>query len=367
MPNEILLYGEIGVDVTSTDVKTVLASMDTDEELVVRIDSPGGSVFQGFSIHEALAQYPGPKRAVVESVSMSIASYILTAFDDVTIARNGYVMIHNPNLSMEGDDEDFAKAASDLAKYKATMISDYAERTGKSQDEILEMMKAETYLNADEAIEMGFATSKTEPIPSRVVTARTKQMPMAVQRSLSCDEDASGDTYQTTEKQEMADTPKRVAATVREVKAIHPNAKAEFIVKCVEKEMTAEEVQQEAMEQLQSENDELKSKLKAMEDEQEKARAMEEEEEKAKAEEDEKAKAAEEEETKARARARGHQPVAVATRSGGASATAKWREAVDTCLERGMPRARAVQQASRANPGLREQYLQEVNAAAGRN
>lgn len=361
MPNEILLYGEIGVDVTSTDVKTVLASMDTDDELVVRIDSPGGSVFQGFSIQEAIAQYPGPKRAVVESAAMSIASYILTAFDDVAIARNGYVMIHNPNLQLEGDDEAFTKAAADLTKYKATMIADYADRTGKSQDEVLEMMKAETYLNADEAIEMGFATSKTEPVPSRVVTAKTKQMPTAVRKSLADAKAARGDSL--AEERPVAEQPKRVAATVREVKAIHPHARPEFIVRCVEKEMTAEEVQHEAMEELRSENEELQAKLKAMEDEKEESRVKAEEEEKAKAEEEEKAKAEEKEEETAKARARGHQPVAVANRSGGASARQQWRELVKSHMSEGLSQDRAIARVDELEPELRGQIVAEANAS----
>ena len=360
MPNELCLYGEIGVDITSVDVKTLLAQMDQTEDLVVRIDSPGGSVFQGFSIHESLSQYPGQKQAVVESAAMSIASYILTAFEDVAIARNGYVMIHNPNMVMNGDDEAFSKAASDLTKYKSTMVSDYAQRTGKSESEILEMMRAETYLNADEAIEMGFATSKTEPIPSRVVAAKTKHMPAAVRKSLADAKAARGDSP--AEERPVADQPKRVAATVREVKAIHPHAKPEFIVRCVEKEMTAEEVQHEAMEELRSENEELQAKLKAMEDEKEEARAKAEEEAKAKAEEEEKAKAEEKEEETAKAKARGHYPIAATIRSGSVSAREKWSEVIDEYQKRGMSRVNAVQRANQSYPGLRQQIVDEANA-----
>ena len=364
MPNELCLYGEIGVDITSTDVKTLLAAMDTSDDLLVRIDSPGGSVFQGFSIHESLSQYPGDKQAVVESAAMSIASYILTAFDNVAIARNGYVMIHNPNMAMDGDDEAFTKAAADLTKYKSTMVSDYAQRTGKSEAEILELMKAETYLNADEAIEMGFATSKTEPIPSRVVTAKTKHMPAAVRKSLADAKDAGGGSL--TEERSVSDQPKRVAATVSQIKSMFPKAKSDFIVRCMEKEMTAEEVQDKAMEELQSEVEELQAKLAVYEEEEEQAKAKAEEEEKARAEEEEKARAEQDEEETARARARGHRPLAVATRSGGASASVRWRNAVDDCIKRGMARPKAVQQANRLNPGLRDQYIAEVNGSNGR-
>lgn len=362
MSNELLIYGEIGIDVTSTDIKTQLAQMDRDEELVVRIDSPGGSVFQGFSIHESLTQYPGPKRAVVESAAMSIASYLLTAFDDVAIAQNGYVMIHNPAMGMsDGDDEAFMKAAGDLAKFKTTMITDYASRTGKTPEEIAEMMKTETYLDANESVEAGFATEVMErPVQSRV-TATNRVLPSGVRAALRNGSDPVSTA--TAKVTPMAEKPERTAATVSQIKAMFPKAKADFIVRCVEKEMTAEEVLEKAMEEIQSENEELKSKLAAREEEEKEAKAKAEEEEEARAkamEEEEEAKAEEEE---AKARARGNGPLAVSRVTGSrkASARVEWHQAVKECVKRGMPKARAVIAANRENPGLRERMLAEVN------
>ena len=114
MPNELLLLGEVGVDFTSTDVKTQLAHMDQSEPLDVRIDSPGGSVFQGFSIHESLKNYAGPVKAIIESAAFSISSYIPLAADEVEIAPNVYLMIHNPSMGDDGDDEAHEKTAADF-------------------------------------------------------------------------------------------------------------------------------------------------------------------------------------------------------------------------------------------------------------
>lgn len=365
MANEILLYGEVGVDFTSVDVKTQLAQMDQDEELVCRIDSPGGSVFQGFSIAEAIRQYPGPKRAVVESAAFSIASYILTAFDDVAIASNGYVMIHNPAMPVDGDDEDHAKASIDLQKFKSSMIEAYAAKLGTTPEDVSELMKAETYFNADEAVAVGFANQISEPAASRVVaTAKSRSLPTSVRASLS--EGSRGNNQNLPQEKPMADSTKRVAATVKQIKAIFPKAKSDFIVRCMEKEMSAEEVLETAMEELQSqneelqaENEELQSKLKAMEEEYQ-AKA-EEEEQQARAEEEEQAKA-EEEEQRARAKARAHRAVPVAkagTRQ--LSAKARWDAAVAAVRAEGVPAAKVVVVANRRNPGLRAEMLAEIN------
>lgn len=356
MPNELCLFGEVGFDVTAVEVKTLLAQMDQTEDLVVRIDSPGGSVFQGFSIHESLAQYPGRKKAVVESAAFSIASYILTAFDDVEIAANGYVMIHNPSMTVDGDDAAFAKASADLKKIRESMVEAYSARMGIPADQVEEMMAAETYYNASEAIAAGFAKSKTEARRSMAVaSAKNVNMPKAVSQSLASAGDAGGDTQQPKDRP-MANEEKRVA-TVREIKAIYPNAKAEFIVKCVEKEMTAEEVHAGAMEELQAENDGLKSQMTLLEEEIQNLKAAKDDEYAKAAADDEEAKAEEE----AKAKARGNTPVAAGS-GPVASARERWTSAIAQYMERGLDRTRAAQKANASHPGLRQQMIEEANA-----
>ena len=111
---DIKLYGPIEAE-TAYRVKAELESAGGDE-IVVRIDSPGGSVFAGFSIWEAFSAYEGPKRAVIEAAAFSIAGFIATAFDDIEIVPNGYIMIHNPHVVSQGDADQLTKDAELLAK-----------------------------------------------------------------------------------------------------------------------------------------------------------------------------------------------------------------------------------------------------------
>ncbi len=351
--NEILLYGVIGEDVMPADIKSQLALADRDEELVVRIDSPGGSVFHGLSLYQAFADYDGPKRAVVESSAFSIASYIAMAFDRVEMADNGYMMIHNPASGGDGDDEQKLKDAALLAKLKQSMIAAYSGRTGIPADEIQSMMKAETYLNAEESVGMGFASGVLgKSVKSRVV-AMSVQMPQAVLKSLRSD-GTSGDPPEPRELP-MAEKNEPVAATVADIKSAFPQAKSDFIVRCLERQMPIASVAAAAAEELMSENEDLKAKVAALEKEMEEAnaKAMEEEEE---------AKAMEEEDEEAKAKAKGASPVARSTTSPKSDASEQWSAAVAKFSSQGLPKSRAVQMANKRNPGLREAMLAEVNA-----
>jgi len=107
----------------------------------VKIHSEGGSVVEGFRIYDLVAAYAGPKRAVIESAAYSIASFIPMAFDEIEIAPNGYMMLHNPYMGAEGDDEELAAKAEFLAKLKGNMIDAYAKKSGKSIDEVKSILK----------------------------------------------------------------------------------------------------------------------------------------------------------------------------------------------------------------------------------
>ena len=352
MPNEIKIFGEVGEQVTADEIRNLLDSMDQTEPLTVRIDSPGGDVRQGFAIYTALKNYPGKKTAIVESSAFSIASYIPMACDEIEMASNGYFMIHNPMVQAIGDDDDLAQQSELLAKLKNDMVAAYSERTGMDADAVLTLMKAETYFDARESVSSGFADRvQGREVATRISAMFTNSMPHGVVASLRGEQP---DGNQTSPMEiPMSDKP-RVAATVKQIKAAFPKAKSDFVVKCMEQELTEEEVTSRAMEELMAENEELMAKVASMEEmlEESKAKAMEEEEEA-------KAKAMEEEEAKAKAR--GNSPVAVGTGSA-PSATVRWNDAVASYQSKGFPKAKAVSMANKKNPGLREQFLQEANA-----
>ena len=333
------------------------------EPIAVKIHSEGGSVFEGFAIHDAFAAYQGPKSLSIESSAFSIASFIACAFDDVEISSNGYMMLHNPYAAVEGDDEDFARQSEMLAKLKSSMVSAYAQRSGKSEDEIKAILKNETYLNAQQSVEMGLAKRIAgSPVIGRAF-AKVKSMPHGVVAALF-GAGSGGDNDSQKGKTMPESTP--VAATLKEIKAAFPKAKAESVIAWAMKEMPMASVAAAAAEEMMAENETLKTQCKAMEEELAKYKAAEleistgdeEEEKPAEA----KSEGDEEEKPEAKAKAHGVKPVAKA-RTSGPSASVRWNQAIDAAMARvGNNKMKAVALASRNNPGLREAFLAEANA-----
>lgn len=354
--NQLNLYGVIGSDVRSVDVKKALLEMDQTQELVVKIDSEGGSVIDGFSIANALEAYPGPKRIIVEPSAFSIASYIVAVFDNVEIVSNGYIMAHFPYDMMGGTSEELKNKAALLENMETKFVERYVAKTGKTEEEVREMLRKEVFFDAEESVAAGLASSiiGLEAKARATPTAKHRDMPTRVYAALF-GANLGGDESETTEEQSMSNA--QPAATVQEIKAAHPKASADFILACVERSLPMAQVsaeyteeQAKAMEELMSENEELKAKLSAMEEEMS-AKAMEEEEPEAM-----------EEEEKPVARARGAKPVANAAKPGVTSASERWNEAVAAEVARGASRPNAVLACAKKNPGLHAEYIAEANA-----
>lgn len=162
--NELCLYGQIGVDwwtgegITPESVNEWLAALPSDvTEITVRINSPGGSVFDGIGIYNALVNCG--KRVVVkiDALAASIASVIAMAGDDIIIAGNAQMMIHKAWTISMGNADDLLREAATLESIDSSLISTYAARTNQKPDAIGAMMAAETWLNAETAKEKGFA------------------------------------------------------------------------------------------------------------------------------------------------------------------------------------------------------------------
>jgi ATP-dependent protease ClpP protease subunit len=365
MTKTIRIDGVIGTgegEISAAMVREQLPENGT-EPIAVKIHSEGGSVFEGFAIHDAFAAYQGPKALSIESSAFSIASFIACAFDDVEISSNGYMMLHNPYAAVEGDDEDFARQSEMLGKLKTSMVSAYASRSGKSEDEIKAILKNETYLNAQQSVEMGLAKRIAgQPVIGRAF-AKVKTMPHGVVAALF-GAGSDGENRET-EGKPMSTAP--VAATIQEIKAAYPKAKSDFIVKCLERSLPMASVASAAAEEMMSENEDLKKQVSAMQEELAKYKAMDEE--KAKAmegeddEEEKPAMAMEDEEKKTEAKAKsGVKPVAKA-RTSGPSASVRWNQAVDAAMAKtGNNKMKAVALVNRNHPGLREAMVSEVNA-----
>jgi ATP-dependent Clp protease protease subunit len=130
--------------------------------LHLRINSPGGDVFGARAMKTALEQHPAKVVAHVDGLAASAASFLMLAADEIAIAAGAFVMIHEPWSLALGTAEDLRGSADLLDKVGLAIAADYVRRTGKPQDEVLALMKAETWFEAEEAIAAGLADRKAE-------------------------------------------------------------------------------------------------------------------------------------------------------------------------------------------------------------
>lgn len=155
----VYLYDIIGEDwfggVAAKDFVPQLNALDVDT-IHLRINSPGGDVFDGRAMANALKQHKARVIAHIDGQAVSAATYVALAADEVEIAEGGFFMIHNAWTIQMGNAKDFRAQADLLDKVDGSISADYERKTGKSSEEILRMMDATTWLTADEAVAAGF-------------------------------------------------------------------------------------------------------------------------------------------------------------------------------------------------------------------
>jgi len=163
---EIAIFGEIGGFFDGLDAKTVIedirAKIGNSPRVVVNICSPGGSVIDGLAIYAMLKSIPAQKEVRIAGVAASIASVIAMAGDKVVMPAAGLMMIHNPLAYAGGDSEELRKAADMLDTVKNSIVSAYALKTKRKDEEISEWMDGEKWMTAAEAKELGFCDEVEE-------------------------------------------------------------------------------------------------------------------------------------------------------------------------------------------------------------
>ncbi len=122
----------------------------------VRISSPGGSVEEGFLIYNALKDHKARINVIIDSKAYSMASVIAMAGDHIQMSENATFMVHNPWTFTYGEANELRKTADILDKLKNNLARAYRKQTGHSFDEISSLMDAETWMEAEEALEQGF-------------------------------------------------------------------------------------------------------------------------------------------------------------------------------------------------------------------
>ncbi len=166
---ELLIYDVIGEDFFGEGVsaKGVIAelkdfALGPEDELIVRVNSPGGSVFDALAIYNALLAYPANVVARVEGVAASAASLILQAANVIEVAEASFLMIHRAHALAMGSAVDMLELAATLEKHDEVIAGIYARRSGRPESEWLDLMDAETWFTGAEAIEAKLADSLTD-------------------------------------------------------------------------------------------------------------------------------------------------------------------------------------------------------------
>jgi ATP-dependent Clp endopeptidase proteolytic subunit ClpP len=161
---EIVIYDQIGTyGVTAAMFRDALQKVASAKSLTVRINSPGGDVFDGLAIHNMLARHPVPVTVTIDGLAASIASMIAMAGRTVVMPENAMLMIHNPHGGVLGEASDMKDFAFVLEKIRDQMVNTYAAKTGQSTEALVAMMNKTTWMTAAEALALRFCDEVIGP------------------------------------------------------------------------------------------------------------------------------------------------------------------------------------------------------------
>jgi ATP-dependent protease ClpP protease subunit len=142
--------------VSARSVIEALAEAGEGVDVAIRINSPGGDIFEGRAIMAAIKNHSGKTTAYIDSLAASAATSIAIACDEVVISQGAFFMIHNASSAVWGDKNDMRECADLLEKIEGSIVADYVGKTGAEEQQVIDWMDAETWFSADEAIANGF-------------------------------------------------------------------------------------------------------------------------------------------------------------------------------------------------------------------
>lgn len=178
---EVLIYDEIGFwGVTAKQFIDDFKRIPAEAKVTLRLNSPGGDVFDSLAIYNVIKRHPGEVSATIDGLAASGASVVAMAADKIAMPENAFMMIHKVSGGVIGNADDMRDFADAMDKFDSGLVATYAARTGQSIEKITEMLADETWLTAAEAKELGFADEVIEPVKlaaSATVVSRFKNLP----------------------------------------------------------------------------------------------------------------------------------------------------------------------------------------------
>ena len=164
----IIIYDGIGM--FGTDCREFVRTLEevSSHKLIIRLNSPGGSVFDGAAIYNALRTHPGGVEVQIDGLAASAASVIAMAGGKVSMNQNAFLMIHGASSCVLGNAADMRHEAGVLEKVNASFAKTYAIRAGRDVKEFLDWMAEETWFTADEALEIGLIDEVLHTEPANI-------------------------------------------------------------------------------------------------------------------------------------------------------------------------------------------------------
>lgn len=163
--NELKLYGTIwGGDGTyiSREVEKFMSAQKGD--VIVRLHTPGGSVFDGNMIYNTLAKSKNSIHIIIDGLCASMGTILMLASKKLSIAENAFIMIHAPSGSGYGDQKAFAELAKLLGNIEKNFISKYKTKTGLDEEKIKSWLVGDNWFSAEEALEAKLVDGIVDPV-----------------------------------------------------------------------------------------------------------------------------------------------------------------------------------------------------------
>lgn len=172
---EIDIFDEIGLwGVSVKDFSDQLKALAGDRAITLRINSPGGSIVDGFAMFNMLKARREHITAKVIGLAASMATVVMLAAKSVVASENSLLMIHNPASIAWGESKDMREMADLLDKMKSQLVNTYVAKTGKTEAEVVAAMDAVTWFTAKEAKEWGLIDAISDPVKATAVFDLTR-------------------------------------------------------------------------------------------------------------------------------------------------------------------------------------------------
>lgn len=175
---ELLVYDDIGenywtgLGITPATVAAAIKAAGQYDSIVLRINSPGGSCFDGVAIYNLLRSQNKPIDVFVDGIAASAASVVAMAGDTINMGTGAMLMIHNAAWGCYGDAQALRASADTIETISVTVGEIYVKRAHIDATELKGLMDAETWMGGEEAVERGFATKTVERDDAAVAEAR---------------------------------------------------------------------------------------------------------------------------------------------------------------------------------------------------